>query len=150
MVDLSFQGLVPFPATVVKLAFEPDYTPGKGKFAGQNMGPVVFMNTTGKDKIPHASVADAIKAVIKSRDGGGKDALPTDVQVYVDNGYHSPEDALALDLSPYVYKFNGYAPGYKVQFLTDATVLATNSKKGKHKNAKKAVKATTKKGQRLY
>jgi hypothetical protein len=148
--DMSFQGLVPFPATVVKLAFVDDYVPGKGKFAGQDMGPVCFMNTSGKDKIPHANVADAIKAVIKSRDSGGKDALPDDVRVYVDNGYHSPEDALALDLSPYVYKFKDFNPGYKVQFLTEATVAKTNSKKAKAKSAKKAVKATTKKGQRLY
>jgi len=150
MVDLSFQGLVPAPVTVVKLAYVPDFVPKKGPNVGKSMGPVCFMNTSGQDKVPFASVADAIEAVIKHRDSGKKDAFHEDVRVYVDNGYHTPEDALELDLSPYQYKYKDYAPGFQIQFLTDASVIATNSKKPKVKSAKKAAKATKKKGQRLY
>jgi|TARA_R100000789_G_scaffold94367_1_gene94129 hypothetical protein len=150
--DMSFQGLVSFPTTVIKLGYNPAFVPKRGPNAGTLMGPVLFINTSGAGKVPHPDVKSAIKAAINDRDSGKKDCLPADVTIYIDEQYLSLEDALDLDVSPYVFKNEGYNPGWQVQFLTDGTVAKTNgAQKSKGKKATKAVKkAVKKKGLRLY
>jgi hypothetical protein len=141
--DMSFQGLVTFPIKFVRFQLVKDYVPKKGMNANLNMGDVFFAYTTGDATKRFDTIGDALTALAADKN------RPEGARVYVNSDYYDPEEAAELDLAPYVYKRAGHEAGWRVQFLTEATVAATNGKKPKAKKAKKAKKAT-KKATNLY
>lgn len=127
--DISFKGYVPVSETAsapraVCIGFNPDYTTKRG----EAHGPVVFLETAKsaatETRMEFATANAAVAAVAEAVRAG---QLPADTKVYANGGYRSIAEALKLKLIGFVFKNKDRAPGWRVQYMTQAHADAKNA-----------------------
>ena len=110
-----FKGYVtPEDFTGISLKYDANYIPTKGKNAGREQGPTLFLNPANKTKKTFTTASEAIKAAI------GSGTLDPKTMVYANNEKMLVTKAAKLKLEPFQFLNEKYMtePKWGLVFMT--------------------------------